>query len=70
MRCYVMVIMINAQDGEDFILYRQRGPPFWVNVLILGVLFPAFTSWTIVGTVWFLDMQEKTPQCVGRSVVF
>lgn len=46
-------------------LYRQRGPPFWVNVLILGILFPSFLSWTIVGTVWFVEVQDKTPFCVS-----
>ncbi|KAL8275957.1 hypothetical protein Esti_000073 [Eimeria stiedai] len=37
-----------SDDDEDFMLYRQRGPPFWVNVLILGILFPFFTIWTIL----------------------
>lgn len=53
-----------GQDGEDFMLYRQRGPPFWVNVLILGILFPLFLGWTIVGTFWFVEVQDKTPLCV------
>ncbi|KFH13094.1 zinc finger, C3HC4 type (RING finger) domain-containing protein [Toxoplasma gondii VAND] len=56
-----------SEDGEDFILYRQRGPPFWVNVLILGILFPFFCCWTIVGTVWFAQVQSKTPQCLPRG---
>lgn len=47
-------------------LYRQRGPPFWVNVLILGILFPFFFGWTVVGTFWFLEVQEETPFCVSR----
>ncbi|OEH76700.1 zinc finger (c3hc4 ring finger) domain-containing protein [Cyclospora cayetanensis] len=57
-----------SDDGdEDFILYRQRGPPFWVNVLILGVLFPCFFGWTILGTFWFLEVRDKTPYCLPRE---
>ncbi|KAL8427610.1 hypothetical protein Efla_005785 [Eimeria flavescens] len=63
-------VSVRLQDDEDFMLYRQRGPPFWVNVLILGILFPFFTSWTIVGTVWFAEVQEKTPLCVLIAAVF
>ncbi|CDJ67471.1 zinc finger (C3HC4 RING finger) protein, putative [Eimeria necatrix] len=55
------------QDGEEFMLHRQRGPPFWVSVLILGILFPCFFGWTIVGTVWFLEVQEETPYCLPRE---
>ncbi|KAL8448235.1 hypothetical protein Emag_004003 [Eimeria magna] len=56
-----------SDDDEDFMLYRQRGPPFWVNVLILGILFPFFSSWTILGTIWFAEVQEKTPLCFPRD---
>ncbi|CDI83860.1 zinc finger (C3HC4 RING finger) protein, putative [Eimeria acervulina] len=56
-----------SEDGEDFMLYRQRGPPFWVNVLILGILFPCFFGWTVVGTFWFLEVQEETPFCVRKK---
>ncbi|CDI74161.1 zinc finger (C3HC4 RING finger) protein, putative [Eimeria praecox] len=56
-----------SEDGEDFMLYRQRGPPFWVNVLILGILFPCFFGWTVVGTFWFLEVQEETPFCLPRE---
>lgn len=54
-----------SDDGnEEIMFYRQRGPPFWVNVLILAVLFPSFTGWTVVGTVWFVEIQSKTPFCL------
>nr|AET50874.1 hypothetical protein [Eimeria tenella] len=56
-----------SNDGEEFMLHRQRGPPFWVSVLILGILFPCFFGWTIVGTVWFLEIQEETPYCLPRE---
>lgn len=56
-----------SDDGEEFLIYNQRGPPYWVNVLILGVLFPFFTAWTIVGTVWFNQLQEHTPECLPQG---
>ncbi|CEM37943.1 unnamed protein product [Vitrella brassicaformis CCMP3155] len=56
-----------SDDGEEFLLYTQRGPPVWVSWMILGGLFPFFTAWTIVGTVWFAQLRAKTPNCLPRG---
>eukprot|EP01066_Platyproteum_vivax_P012104 Platyproteum_vivax@DN5499_c0_g1_i1.p1 len=57
-----------SRDGEDFLLYHQPGPPRWVSFMILGMLFPAFVAWTVVGTVWLAEIQQSTPHCLPRSI--
>ncbi|EEA06834.1 zinc finger, C3HC4 type domain-containing protein [Cryptosporidium muris RN66] len=57
-----------SEDSEDFLPSTSTsGVPFWLNLSILCIIFPFFVSWTIVGTIWFKNIELKTPQCLPRN---
>eukprot|EP01069_Polyplicarium_translucidae_P004252 Polyplicarium_translucidae@DN2534_c0_g1_i2.p1 len=41
-----------------------RTPPKWLQICTLGLLFPFFVTWTIIGTVWLAEVQKRTPDCL------
>eukprot|EP00917_Polyrhabdina_sp_WS-2016_P008952 GHVP01019949.1.p1 GENE.GHVP01019949.1~~GHVP01019949.1.p1 ORF type:complete len:210 (+),score=12.08 GHVP01019949.1:132-761(+) len=40
------------------------GPPKWLQVTAVGIIFPFFSAWTIVGTVWLVQLNMHTPNCL------
>lgn len=39
-----------------------------LSYITLGVVFPFFVIWTIVGTVWFIQSQHSQPNCIEDSL--
>ncbi|CAG9481623.1 zinc finger, C3HC4 type, putative [Plasmodium vivax] len=56
-----------SNDGDDLIIYRRNTPPYYINLLVLCVLFPFFLIWNVVGTVWIYQIIKYTPKCLPRN---
>lgn len=44
--------------GELLLLSDPRTPPKWLSIISLGILFPFFVSWTIIGSFWFAEVVD------------
>lgn len=53
-----------SEDGDEFLIYRQRGPPRWIIFIIFCVLYPFFLVWTILGTSWYVDIMTHSRKCL------
>lgn len=55
-----------SEEGEDFLLYfRQRAvPPRLVLYFTWFVLLPFFAGWTVLGTVWLVEVMRDSPNCL------
>lgn len=66
-------LIVTGDSPDEFLLHTEiHGPPRWLSMLSLGILFPFFIFWTAVGTVWFTDVVDTTPFCVrgtGKDIL-
>lgn len=44
--------------GELLLLSDPRGPPKWLSIISIGVLFPFFLVWTVIGSFWFAEVVD------------
>ena len=51
-----------SEEGEDFNWNRAQALRTLSYVIIL-IVFPAFTFWGVIGTVWFMDANDSTGNC-------
>eukprot|EP00916_Digyalum_oweni_P017411 GHVL01028493.1.p1 GENE.GHVL01028493.1~~GHVL01028493.1.p1 ORF type:complete len:272 (+),score=22.66 GHVL01028493.1:127-942(+) len=58
---------LSGDDNDHYLLHQRRGPPSWIHYLSIGLLFPCFTAWTVVGSLWFADIERSTPHCLPRN---
>ncbi|KAF7458230.1 zinc finger, C3HC4 type (RING finger) domain-containing protein [Cryptosporidium felis] len=57
-----------TEGSEEVLPYSSTsGVPFWLNLSVVCLIFPFFLSWTVVGTIWFKNIETKTPECLARS---
>eukprot|EP00742_Colponemidia_sp_Colp-10_P008457 GILJ01009162.1.p1 GENE.GILJ01009162.1~~GILJ01009162.1.p1 ORF type:complete len:332 (-),score=21.97 GILJ01009162.1:148-1089(-) len=50
---------LSTDDLDPLPMQRGGGPPKWLTAIILGILFPFFVGWTVLGTVWFAKIQSE-----------
>ena len=61
-----------VMSGEDFetnteFNWSMVKPLVRLSALILCLVFPFFTVWSVIGTIWFIEVNDKTPQCVSLT---
>jgi len=63
---YVAGAMLSTAGGGDFLLdLRQKDTVLQVLTSLTWLaILPAFTAWSVVGTLWIWDVQKYTPKCL------
>lgn len=61
---------LSNTDEMNFIIYRRRNsnPPYYASFIVICILYPFFTIWNIIGTVWIYKVMKYTPHCVPNNI--
>lgn len=61
---------LSNEDELNFIIYRRsnRNPPKYATFIVICILYPFFTIWNIIGTIWIYKVLKYTPDCVPNNI--
>ncbi|VWU52684.1 zinc finger, C3HC4 type, putative [Hepatocystis sp. ex Piliocolobus tephrosceles] len=54
-------------NNNDVIIYRRNSAPYYINILVVFILFPFFFIWNIIGTIWIYQIIKYTPNCLPKN---
>ena len=67
-RCIHIIGFPRDDDNETWFVRRFTKRNRYYSWLLVGVLYPFFLVWTLVGTFWYVEILAKSPDCFEDPV--